>query len=422
MSSVVSSTSSPNLYGPTTAVDTPSQVASTSVAGGIGATTVAPPLYQSFGSAFGTGLLGLRAPGNPEDAAIILAEIALTVDAAAREGSNNKFTSVLGGLRSGFVAAIAVVAASAEQIAVKTIATGVAQSELATATQLQAQLTAQQAGLTAQIGQLNAEITANTAQKTTAESERTGLVGQQQALTTSIATLTTQIGQFDTQIAEARAAGDDARVAQLTQSRAAAVGSRDAQNVSLAGLNVQIADKTAEIADLTSEIATGRADLATATASLASVEASLQTVAATIATAEATIETLTTEIAALEEASRNANLAVVVVFSKLAVALQTGGGDKIASDARSTEFDRLLDDVAQNLKAFQQSQVDDVQDQARATVDASARVDERRVTQLALGLVAGLADLLKTLASLGAPSSVGRGEAAGFDQPYRLAV
>ena len=420
MSSVVSSTLSPSLYGATSA-ETPPQVASSTPSAGIGATTAAPALYQSFGTAFGTGLFGLRAPSNPEDAAIILAEISLAVDAAAREGSDNKFKGVLGGLRSGFGAAIAVFAASAEAIATKTIAKGAVQSELDTATGRQTQLTTQKSNLEGQIGQLNAEIASKTDQKTAAEGEKTTLLGQKQTLTNSIATLDGQISELDRDIAVARA-GNDARVAELTATRNTAVGSRDTQRATLTDVNGQIADKTAEIDDLSLEITADRASLATATASLATVEASLVTVAATIATAQATIATLDAEIAALGAAARNVGLAVVAVFSELAVALQTGGGDRIASETRSTEFDRLLDDVTQTLKTFQQSQIEDALDQARTTGEANTQVDERRVQQLALGLVAGLADLLRTLASLGAPSSASRGEAAEFEQPYRLAV
>ncbi|WP_375453302.1 hypothetical protein [uncultured Methylobacterium sp.] len=396
MSSGVGSVTSPP---PTYATaPTVAPVAAT-VGAGISATqTAAPPaLYASFGAAFGTGLLGLRTPQNPEDAAMILAQIALAVDAAAQEGSSNRIASALSGLRTGLGSAIAGIVGGAAQIAAKTTERTAAQAELAASSVQQTDLTTQKEALTTEAGRLTRLISYATAGKTEADEARTDLTARQAASTDALAAATARIAGLDDEIAAADAANDPERADALRVERDAAIGDRSAAESEGAMVGALLEANTTTLEDLTAEIAEARAALATTNASLAEADSSLAAVAAEIATATATVARIEGEIAVLAAAGPQRDLALVSVFSQIALFLQTGGGERSRSVERSTDLDRLLDDVAQTLRRFQQDSVATADTNARTSREAGDAEDERRVAQTALGLLTGLADLLQML-------------------------
>lgn len=305
-----------------------------------GSGSIGAALYQAFGAtAFPTGPFGTRSPQNAEDAAILLAEAALAIDAANDAARNNRYVATAGSARGSAGAAVSDLVVSERSLS----------GAQATKAQYETQLSAVQR----QIGDLEGQIAGAGA----------------------------RIAVLDAEIALARLAGDGPKAARLSTERDGVAASRDAavaQRDDLAAEAGRLAGGIAEQAGL---------------------------------------------IVLFTGAVQAKGFAVVVAFAEVARAVQDTGSARAQETARSTEIDRRLDEVGDLVRSFATKEVERAEADARHTQERRDESVANRVQALALGLVAGLADVLDALRRVEtAPALNAREAAITAGQRFQLSL
>lgn len=314
--------------------------------------------------------LGLDFPNNPEDTAAILSTVQQALDKTVDESRNRRTESLAGSLRSAF--------------------TGWA-GKIGQMDELHTQFVALEASRDTKKAERDQKIVdrdAKIQQSASLQTQIDAKNGQISDLNGQISTLNGQISSLNTAIAAAQAAGNPALVASLTAQRDAKVGQRDSTQQTL---NATIAQRD-------------------------SLVQQKQTVDAQIVQLNIDIDRLATEIAELEtqmdETAQQYFLtkdAIIAVFAPLALAL--GGlanSDTRTNAARDAVLARLFENLSDQVDEFGESRLRELgqaallEDLAKASLelldkDANAQA---RVLAAAVGLVAGLVDVLTTLSRL----------------------
>lgn len=350
-----------------------------------GIATSAGALYSSFGAAlFPSGATGLRAPRNVEDAAILLAEVALATDAARRAASDARITgaaaSVQGGLGS---AAVLIATANDALYGFDASGGGLVDRRVAASTEKDAAV-AREIHLGRQISQLEGKVAT--------------LNGE----------IATENAQANAKIATLTAAKDakTAVLAPLKDGIAAALAAKDTNAV--AALQAKLAAVETEITKLTGEIGTTReaADARIVDLSVRrdAARTELGQARTERATVQATVTALTTQIAdfdvAIAVAEQDLSLgraALVIAFAQMTALVQDSGGDRARETVRSTEIDRNLDETGEALKDLQTLLLARFEADARVSEDLRDARASARVLAAVLGLATALVEVTNVL-------------------------
>lgn len=388
--------------------EVPVAVTSTAaVAPGIAMT--AAGLSRSFGAVLFTGgASGLRAPRNVEDAAILLAEAALTIDAARRAASDARITGATASVRSGLGTAAARIAVANDALYGVDEAGGGLIDQKAAASSDRDTAVARDLVLGREVTRLERRIATLDGEMAVVRSEADATIA---ALTDDKDAKTAELASLDTRIAAALSANDAGKVAALRAQRATIA-------TDIASINGQIRT-TREEAD--TRLAALAAQRSAATAELAQAKAERAAVRSQIVALDARIAELGIAIIAVESELALGRTALVIAFAQMAVLVQDSGGDRALETMRGTELDHRLDELEEAAKDLRARLLAHFEADARLADDRRDAQADARVMAVVLGLFTALVDVTDVLRREAIPSSEAD-DSAGRAQRRRLAL